>query len=348
MLPRDKKKALVRITAPDSSPLGTGFICYRAPEGVLIATCRNVVDLAAANSQRTVGIDGKHAATPVHEPAGSSVAIVQCRAMELRDREPLPLALARRFPEEARIVSYQKIRIGTEWKEEKPYLQAYELLREEPDRFELRNSDEVFRISADHYGSPVLDSDWAIGVVTQVKASPSPSSRTDALIVSESMEPLARQWLARPSDLIFDPLKARRSPIVFFSYAREDEAIVAAMAEALTQRGVTVQLDKSIIQPGDDFVAKIMGALDRADFAAFFISPDFLASKWTQDELSITIDRRNSARKPIVAIPILLSQAADRPTSLRHIAYIDLTNPSHIDRAIWEFTRVILGTREPN
>lgn len=346
-MPPDKKSALVQITAPGNDVVGAGFICYRSNDSVLIATSSSVLDLAAAGADRkTAGVDGKYEAMvvfdpPAREPAG--ISILRCDSFELRDRAWLQLARPRLLTE-TRILGLWKIRIGTKWLPERPHMPGYSLVSESPDDFEMRNVAE-FRVTPNHYGSPVLDSDRVVGVVAELRASPSPGSQSDELIVAASVEQLAREWPDGPADLIHDPLKARRSPVVFFSYAHEDQEIVLAVAERLEQNGITVQLDRAIIVPGDDFVARIMEALDRVDFVAFFVSQNFLHSKWTKDELDITVQRRNAAEKPVIAIPIVLSRLDDIPVALRHIDCITLTNPNDVERGVWEFVRAILRHR---
>lgn len=116
MLPKDLHSALVRITAQSGDlPWGSGFICHRLDDGVLIVTCRHVVDdiveAAGAGSEPKVWIDGLYEARPVFYPPESidlDLAVLKCTAKELRDRNPLPLGQPINVGK-ARIISYQSL-----------------------------------------------------------------------------------------------------------------------------------------------------------------------------------------------------------------------------------------------
>ena len=176
MLPKDLHNALVRITAEKSgTPVGTGFVCYQDHDGTLILTCRLVLDMVAdltapeVHPKRAVWIDGQYEAVPVFESERDvpiDLAVLKCAAAPLRERPVLPLGQPLVMGE-TRIINYQSIRFSdTSRVTEKPLVYAYQLMSDSENELILRN-DSDFSIGADNIGSPVIDQNWVVGVVTR-------------------------------------------------------------------------------------------------------------------------------------------------------------------------------------
>jgi|GEM_PF-5161498 len=73
---------------------------------------------------------------------------------------------------------------------------------------------------------------------------------------------------------------------IFLSYAREDLARVAPLAEALTARGLTVWWDQHM-RSGDEFSAEIERELNDAGAVLVCWSQTSVKSRWVRDEASI-------------------------------------------------------------
>src|SRR5437868_4686934 len=94
---KDPGSALVRIAATESgSAIGSGFIFHQDPDGILILTCRDLVDPpdnSAGNRGAEVWIDQKYEADCIFGCGNpeSNLAVLKCSAMKLDEREPLKL-----------------------------------------------------------------------------------------------------------------------------------------------------------------------------------------------------------------------------------------------------------------
>jgi len=191
--------ALVRVAAQEAgSPVGTGFIFHQEPDGILILTCRNIVDprgsatpSAGESQPHKVLIDGQYEAEWVFGSGNpdSDLAVLRCRAAELSSREPLhlgqPLSLRN-----TSIVYDKNLLAG-----QKHVIRAYYTLERSDGNTELvlRNDPENL-IQDIHSGSPVIDENWAVGVVLGAASmSDDMAGNDDNLIVAAPVEQLARE-----------------------------------------------------------------------------------------------------------------------------------------------------------
>src|SRR6516164_3934963 len=106
--------ALVRIAAKDpSTPIGTGFVFHQDSDRILILTSREVADSASKagvvpEKPRTVWINGKYEAKWIFGDGKPDMrlAVLECDAQDLSDREPLPLREPLNPEKQARIAVY--------------------------------------------------------------------------------------------------------------------------------------------------------------------------------------------------------------------------------------------------
>jgi TIR domain len=70
---------------------------------------------------------------------------------------------------------------------------------------------------------------------------------------------------------------------IFLSYAREDLAVAAKLAELLEQNGLTVWWDRRLVA-GDDITGVIDRALQQAKVAVVLWSPNSVSSRWVCGE----------------------------------------------------------------
>jgi hypothetical protein len=79
--------------------------------------------------------------------------------------------------------------------------------------------------------------------------------------------------------------------LVFVSYSRADKKIVYPLVEKLQKEvGTKFWLDLNGIESGDQFVDRIVKALDKAKFILFMHSTSSLKSEWTKKEIMYAAD----------------------------------------------------------
>jgi hypothetical protein len=96
-------------------------------------------------------------------------------------------------------------------------------------------------------------------------------------------------------------------PVLFLSYAQEDEEAARRIAAWLTGRGHTVFDWQQPERRGGRFVKQIQAAIGAADIFVVLLSPDYLESPWCQREFELAIHREEDL------------QAADRGASFIYV-----------------------------
>jgi hypothetical protein len=112
----------------------------------------------------------------------------------------------------------------------------------------------------------------------------------------------------------------------FVCYARDDEAFVATVAEAMRARGVPIWLDQWNIQPGADWSKAVDDGLNGCTKFLIVLSPAAVASDEVAGELRAALD----GRKNIVP---LLYKPCEVPRQLRLKQRIDFTGSRGISQA---------------
>ncbi len=105
---------------------------------------------------------------------------------------------------------------------------------------------------------------------------------------------------------------------VFVSHSSQDKAAVEALATALHARGIDAWLDKWMIGPGDNIVARINEGLEEASAGLIVFSAHSRASRWVEAETSYLTYARIKEGK--VIIPVMVGQDAYVPPLLRPLA----------------------------
>jgi len=93
------------------------------------------------------------------------------------------------------------------------------------------------------------------------------------------------------------------SPRLFISYSRANRDSANKLAIELRQRGFRVFLDTSDMDPGDNFVSRLVTEINRSTGVVAIVSEKYWLSRWGQAELYSAI-----AGKKMI-IPTLLSPA---------------------------------------
>jgi hypothetical protein len=308
MLPLDLGGGLVRVSGTENSAaVGSAFVCFHSSDGSLVLTCRKVIDLALDDAgldlegPRTVWIDQAYQAVPVFElpkSDGNELSVLQCTEGARLNRIVL-WPLGRPPIGHTGIVSFQPpVRKRKGQPTTMPGLTPYEKQTETEDAIELRNHAR-YRIGPEHYGSPVVDEERVVGVVTAVAAAKSRPNEHDSIVIAGLVNQLDA-WKEKPPDLF--EVKSE----IFISYAHEDSAIVSHVEASLERRGYRVWRDVHQIFPGDVWTKKLEEILESVRFVLIFCSRHSARSKYVDHEASILMTRLAAANPPVI-IPVLLA-----------------------------------------
>jgi hypothetical protein len=91
---------------------------------------------------------------------------------------------------------------------------------------------------------------------------------------------------------------------VFLCHASEDKpTVVVPLVLALERRGLSVWLDKMIMQIGDSITGKIDEGLANSRFGVVIVSPAFLGKNWPKRELDALAARETEANE-VVILPV--------------------------------------------
>jgi hypothetical protein len=93
---------------------------------------------------------------------------------------------------------------------------------------------------------------------------------------------------------------------VFISYSHRDEEFkdeLVTMLAGLQRLGVIRAWQDRLIEAGDEWYKSIQDAMDDCDLALLLVSPDFIASRFIQDEeLPRVLARREEVRLRVIPI----------------------------------------------
>ncbi|NIR44895.1 MAG: toll/interleukin-1 receptor domain-containing protein [Gemmatimonadetes bacterium] len=117
-------------------------------------------------------------------------------------------------------------------------------------------------------------------------------------------------------------------PLVFISYASDDEAKAVKLARALRRaKDIDVWIDIEQIEPADDFLDKMTDGIKRADKFIVCLSPAFTSrppTSWVRRELKQAIVKEVKSGQ-LSIIPVRLLKGGEIPDELGTRAYADLS-----------------------
>ena len=124
-------------------------------------------------------------------------------------------------------------------------------------------------------------------------------------------------------------------PNVFLNYAREDQAAVEALHDALSNAGMKPWMDVKNLLPGEQWEVAIRRALRGADFFVACLSSKAVTKRgYRQKELRMALDVwLEKLDEDIYLIPVHL-EPCDAPDLLSRFQWLDLTAPDGVDRLI--------------
>jgi hypothetical protein len=123
-------------------------------------------------------------------------------------------------------------------------------------------------------------------------------------------------------------------PLIFLSYAREDELTVARIYEKLRAAGFRPWMDVKDIPPGEEWRLAIESAIDRAASFLAFLSPRSVQKAGVlREEIEAARRRRSDPKSPLKVIPIRL-EPCETPASVSDLQWVDLFDPDGWDRLL--------------
>ncbi len=128
-----------------------------------------------------------------------------------------------------------------------------------------------------------------------------------------------------------------RAPRLFLSYARADAARVDRLVGDLRERGLRVFVDRAVLDPGADWLARLFEYIDAADAVIFAVSPAALASR----VCALEVDRAMETATQI--LPVVLVRPSDAeiaaaPAALRTANFVFADEEARWPRALAEIT----------
>jgi hypothetical protein len=117
---------------------------------------------------------------------------------------------------------------------------------------------------------------------------------------------------------------------VFISYAREDEAFVQRLDEALSKRGREAWVDWEGIPPTAEFMQEIFHAIEGTDTFIFVLTPNSVVSKVCRDEIAHAF-AQNKRMIPIVAADV---DRAEVPEPVKKFDWIFFRDSDVFDTAV--------------
>lgn len=110
---------------------------------------------------------------------------------------------------------------------------------------------------------------------------------------------------------------------IFLSYASEDRAVAALVAESLKARGHRVFFDKSDLPPGETYEDQIETAIGKAGMLVFLISPKSVQDgRFTRTELTFAEQKWPSAKGRVLPVEIEATPIDDVPAYLRPVSIL--------------------------
>jgi len=125
---------------------------------------------------------------------------------------------------------------------------------------------------------------------------------------------------------------------IFISYSRKDRDFVERLARDLAERLPDANIFwDMLIQPGASWAKALAEAIGRADIVLAVLSPDYLQSEWSQQELLVACGQEFKGGTRV--LPILLRPC--QPTGfLSAVTWVDFTEDYEgaLERLIWGIT----------
>ena len=104
---------------------------------------------------------------------------------------------------------------------------------------------------------------------------------------------------------------------IFISYSRIDSRFVDQLEGDLKKHGLSLWIDRSNLQGGQDWVEMIQSAIKGCQILILILSPDAVNSPWVQKEYRYALEQGK------IVIPIICRPGFSLPVDLASIQTID-------------------------
>jgi len=127
----------------------------------------------------------------------------------------------------------------------------------------------------------------------------------------------------------------KNKPLIFLSYARDDQDAVKPIYEKLRAEGYNPWMDQFDIFPGENWERSIRVAIQNADFFLIFLSTHSVNRRgFLQKEIRAALDAWNTMlMSDIYLIPVRFS-ACSIPDELSAFQWVDIFDDSGWDRLL--------------
>jgi len=135
------------------------------------------------------------------------------------------------------------------------------------------------------------------------------------------------------------------SPQLFISYSRRDRTFVDSLVGELKKRGYRVFLDTVDINPGDNFVSRLINEIKQSTAIIAVVSEHYTLSRWGQAELYNALSTKKTA------IPILISNGSisnlDEPLQrlLKDVQFVEVNKSISEEKFQQDFAEVLAKVR---
>lgn len=126
---------------------------------------------------------------------------------------------------------------------------------------------------------------------------------------------------------------------VFISYSHKDQEFFKRLASDLAAHLPNAKVfHDELLPPGESFADTLEAKIEQADIVLALLSPDYLESRWTKQELNVALDRR--LKKQARVLPLMVRPC--RPTGfVAQLTWVDFTK--NYEDALARLIREISG-----
>jgi len=129
---------------------------------------------------------------------------------------------------------------------------------------------------------------------------------------------------------------------VFISYSSKDKTFVEKLYDRLTNDNVTCFMDKEKIKDGDNWVTELEKAIKESYAILYVISPDFIESKWVENERTSAI----ALNKNQFAVELKKVNDEDLPAFLHQFKKLIFPVNQNLNKIILIFVKFLKKSKQ--
>jgi len=129
---------------------------------------------------------------------------------------------------------------------------------------------------------------------------------------------------------------------VFISHASEDkDSFARPLANALTEKGLSVWFDEFTIKVGDRLLGSIEQGLKKSEYGIVVLSPSFFAKHWPQIELDGLAQKEVDGKKVILPVWHDVNVEDVRKYSVTLAGRVGVPSERGLEQVVHELLRVV-------